>query len=622
MWICKSSEWNVSHTDLSQYFIEKLKQQVDPSETISNKHRTTNGLTLIKEIITISEMTKVRPKFKNRLASVLNESKEKSVPSNILNDPIIKKYFPDVANYYSKIDIKGVVNSEKELNFLIHKSKIFYARVRPNYLKYILAEVDKIDFKSDKFIRESRKIDQIISCFTTYVLYLGYSATSISEVSYRYIFKFHGVLGPKRIIAYFNERENEFKFLFKTKKKSEEFSFIREKINEKKVKVEQVKLSDIKDLIVEEENLKLEKGDELFEFTTTTLDPHNFIRFIYDQGLKRYVANRDRKSLDYFIPFFDNVYWRFGKATGGNKHKYQSSRIWLDPINVPQRPNTLHTTLERLSKDFGFEKKIEKGLPAYKDLMQPLYFYNLAIGSKSIENSISLLWTSLEILIPYRLKEYDIENAQHFVSKSLAVGSIGRELMSFVQRFVETNNLNQNKLSTDVLKANYTKTTPNALKLWANWLGTNYENVNDEDPYDSIKECSNLLCKEFCKLNNLYSGKEGTVNYWLDKIKASELSIKYQLDRIYLHRNQIVHSGKFINEYSNLWSHLEWYVGKLLSYAIVRSIKESKSIEDFFIELHGDNEQVITILTANRDKKVSDMKDYFDDVFKHTWQMI
>lgn len=57
MWIARIVDWHTSHTDLTKYFIEKIKQRVDFEETISNRHRTTNGYTLITEIIEVAVLT-------------------------------------------------------------------------------------------------------------------------------------------------------------------------------------------------------------------------------------------------------------------------------------------------------------------------------------------------------------------------------------------------------------------------------------------------------------------------------------------------------------------------------------------------------------------------------------
>jgi phage-related protein len=115
----------------------------------------------------------------------------------------------------------------------------------------------------------------------------------------------------------------------------------------------------------------------------------------------------------------------------------------------------------------------------------------------------------------------------------------------------------------------------------------------------------------------------GKVENWLNKIENSRLSIYHQLDRIYLHRNQIVHSGKFINEYSNMWSHLEWYVGKLITYGYVYHYKSSRSDfskKEAFLKLEGEVEHIKNILEINRDKKISEIEEQYSTVFRLIWQ--
>jgi hypothetical protein len=144
-----------------------------------------------------------------------------------------------------------------------------------------------------------------------------------------------------------------------------------------------------------------------------------------------------------------------------------------------------------------------------------------------------------------------------------------------------------------------------------------------DDPYSLLKDSSNLLCKTYCDLNSIYTGshyKYKTADYWLNRIKSSESALIHQLDRIYLHRNQVVHSGKFINEYSNLWAHLEWYVGKLISFAVIERLKGKKSLEDIFMGLEADHDQLISVLEKNKDKKINEIKDFYTLAFKHSWQ--
>ena len=294
----------------------------------------------------------------------------------------------------------------------------------------------------------------------------------------------------------------------------------------------------------------------------------------------------------------------------------------IDPVNVAKRKSTLTETLvsSQLLKE-------NDPVPLIKVIRDSIYYYNLALGSKSLENSLSLLWTSLETLLPYRLKDNDIENVQYFVSRSLSIGAIGREVTSFASRFSTSHWLNSNAFSTlSTPFSVYDIKKSEIIKKWIEWLSIDHSSSSN-DPYDQLKLVSNLLCNQFTTLNNIFIGKHKvhkTAQYWIDKIKTSEMSIAFQLDRIYLHRNQIVHSGKFINEYSNLWNHLEWYVGKLLAYCVIEYLKkEDKQFfnkEELFMSLEADRNSLINLLEINKDVEIKDIAFTYDLVTKHSWQ--
>lgn len=614
MWISNKNNWHESHTDLSKYLVEKVKQQVDNDEIISNRHRTTNGYVLIQELVLMIGLVKRKIKFKRRLESLLEEAKSNILVSSVVNDYVLQKHFPDIVDFIKSLTKENLENGKIER--LHQKLLIISNRLEKHYLSSIEQELKSIDFKSDKFVKYSNKIDKLIDCLVPYLLFVGYSITSISDITYSSITKGRGETSFIRLLKRFRGEGREFKFLFITKKNSPEFNFIRNKLNNSLIKKEVVTYDQIKDHL-KNEDLRLEDDTELVELTLVATDPHDFLRAIYDSGIKLYVASKDRLTLNYFTDFFDNVYWRISKT----KHLYSKSKISIDPVNITARVSTLRDTLDKLSNDYDLKFKYEDDLPLIREIHEAVYFYNLALGSKSIENSLSLLWTSLETLIPYRSSEYDIENVRHFVCKSLALGSISRQLVSFVQRFVFTSNLNQNKLGELGMLAKYVKFTPHGLCTWANWLCNEYTSDKD-DPYNKIREYSNLLCKQFCTLNDMFTGKNGdTVETLLNKIKSSESSISYQLDRIYLHRNKIVHAGEFINEYSNLWSHLEWYVGKLISYSVLNAVHfDNHNQSDIFLKLESDYEHIINLLEKRKNEKIKDAKDIFPIIFEHTWQ--
>lgn len=624
MWIPNINDWNKSHTELSKYFIERIKQKVDPTELISNKHRTSNGYTLIAEIINVAENSLKRERTVSRLISLIEEATTKQLSFTIPNDYILKKHYTDIIDYYNGINRSTIKENEGFIRTLIIKSKIYLSRLDEGYYDKIGKEIQSIDFSSKDFVRNADVIDSIIDCMIPLLLFNGYSTTSIDEISYRYVFKDNGIQSARKIYHHFSGRLSDYKILIKYWSSATETEGIFNFLNEKSIEYKRVTFDEVKEDLKLIRNFEIKDGDELIEIKHTNIDPHNFIREIYDRGLKKYVSSADRLELGYFTHFFDNVYWRFSKAVGARRHLYNETNHDLDPINVPTRGSTLRYTLVKSTIDWRTPHKEGDKLPDISLLSQPTYFYNLALGSKSIENSLFLLWTSIETMVPYRLHKSDIENVQHFVSSSLGFGSIIRELSSFIIRFAETSKVNKTAFKDFDNKQKYYNHTVTNLIEWSKWLGTKYEQNDPNDPYLKIQPISNLLCRQYCHLNDLYAGNGiNTAKYFQDKIESSELAIKYQLDRIYLHRNQIVHSGKFLTEYSNLWSNLEWYVGKLLSYAYLKHMKSGakySSLEEVFMELEADSQQIKSIVKNNSNKPTTELGQHYETLLKHTWQ--
>lgn len=616
MWVSKKTDWSKKHTDLTKYFIEKVKQQVDYDEIISNKHRTTNGFTLIKEIIDVAELTLKRRKSYRRLESLLLESTDALVRSNIRNDYILQKYHNDIPEYYN--DIKNKIKDDENLiKDILLKSKIFYFRLEKDYFENIKFELKSIDYESKEFYRESDRIDLIISNLIPYLLFIGYSPTSISDIAYRMVKKDFGIQTTSRFLSHFDNKRLDYSFLIFTNSESEEFQHFKDYFDRKNIDYSSVNLQTFNRLRVNR-NLDLQPSEQVFEIHYTCLDPHNFIRNLYEKTIRKHILEQSRTSLSFFNTFFDKIFWRFSKS----ELIYQPSNIKVDPINIKRRKSTLHETLKLISEENNFN--YQNKLPIIPDIQDSVYYYNLALGSKSIENSLLLFWSSLESLIPYRFKATDIENVQYFVSKSLSVGAIGRLISSFSFRLIDSSefdkNIDYHKLGIKpeiIFKSD-------KFSYWAVWLSDDTKIKTPDDPFNTFKSASNLLCKQYTYLNDLFSGYNNVfkVKDLAEKINASQKSIEYQLDRIYLHRNQIVHSGKFINEYSNLWLHLEWYVGKLLSYCFLKYYEDPNSFEKerVFMELEGDHDLVLNLIKNHKDKPVKDIGFAFNKLLQHTWQ--
>ena len=139
--------------------------------------------------------------------------------------------------------------------------------------------------------------------------------------------------------------------------------------------------------------------------------------------------------------------------------------------------------------------------------------------------------------------------------------------------------------------------------------------------FDPIKETSELL--GFLHLELARPLSEGKQEFLLNRINNSQSSIEFQLVRIYSHRNKIVHSGDFINEYTNLWMHLEWYVGKMLAYFLIdiHFLDNNETLESSFIELDSDYKYLNSYLLKNKDKSIKDLPERIIELlFKHSWQ--
>jgi hypothetical protein len=621
MWVSKISDWHDSHTELSKYFIERIKQKVDPTEVISNRHKTTNGLTLVAEIIQVIKIARNRRKSLNRLVSLIEESKSKTIDSSIINDPIVVKYHPDIIAFLDRVTPSMV--KESELSYLEHSFQIFYERLSTNYFINLRFEFESIDFKKDHFGRTSKKLDRLIDSLIPYLLFKEFSPQSINEIAFWYIQKGEGNISALKMLKMFQRESSSCKFLVQVPLNSEEFDFMKKLVSNDGGKITKVSLDHIKKDFFDTVPIVPDDID-LYEFSVEVKDPHNYLRNLYELTLKNFVIAKDRISLKFFNDFLETTYWRFAKAVGTTKHGYRSTKISMDPINVKNRPSTLRHTLEKCSREYGIEFKKDLSLPYLEYIEESVYYYNMALRSKSIENSLSLLWTSLESLLPFRFKETDIENVQYLVSTSLSMGVIGRQLNSFINRLIGSVYTNSIDVNTLDIPNNHKSLSTTNFSQWAKWLCVKFD--KEIDPYKNMKMLSELTCSQFCKLNEIYSGQNSDfsgLKFFSHKILKSEVAIKHQLDRIYLYRNQIIHSGKFINEYSNLWSHLEWYVGKLLSFCYIRSMQDKNrdfTKEEVFLELEHDYSYIKNILKVNEKEVFITQEPNFSLFFKHSWQ--
>src|SRR5690606_31045263 len=224
---------------------------------------------------------------------------------------------------------------------------------------------------------------------------------------------------------------------------------------------------------------------------------------------------------------------------------------------------------------------------------------------------------SLETILPYRIFNSDIECIKHILGKSLSIGAIARDFSSLISRIKNLNTQNRNFLKKLGVKNFEDISTERGREQWFNWL---IDNKNIEQRVTTLKDCSELLAYEYLDFAKPIS--EGKLEFIHNRLTSSKLSIEYQLQRIYLHRNQIIHSGDMFNEYSNLWLHLEWYVGKILYFSLLKTeiCIPNSTIEKIFRELEAEYDYIISYVKKNKDKKCVDSKRILKSLLEIQWQ--
>jgi hypothetical protein len=623
MWIAKSNNWNPSAKPLEKFAIERILQRCDYTEIISNKYRTINGYTQIKEVIHYCEVTLRRSKTVKTLMMIIEEAQSPLINQNILNDLIIGEYFQDLRDYFMKeINSTRLVVGKMQPNLLaleiLYKDlQIFEKQLEERYFECLVIELKKVNYdESEQIHRELRRLSALIDLLIPYLIFKGYSNATISEIL-RYWLKAGYHITVSKFLSFLHFKKRPFTFLqFLGTRSAESNDFLTLMRKGLEVEIEEIPAENLRPEFLEANSIPSEGIFAKYEFST--LDPHKHVRSNFDRLLKDLVIQRERQSLAVFNSFFNHSFW--SNRSGLPFERFKTISLEGDPINVNVRGRTLRKTLEKASKARSFEFTSETHIPIteFEQLSNSVYYYNLALGSKSIENSISLLWTALEAVQPYKVYSADIDAVQKLVSKGLGIGSVGRDINGFASRLHQFSSLHENSLVGQFQKKFPSNFYPDDLLNWFYWI---CDEPNCVSNFEILKNHSELLAFQYSALGK--SLVEGKLSYLLNRINRSENSMKFQLQRIYHHRNKIVHSGDMINEYTNLWMHLEWYIGKILAYFIIKLYyeKSSNSLEDAFMELEADRDYLVSYLEQNMEKKISELSPrILELMFKHNWQ--
>ncbi len=455
--------------------------------------------------------------------------------------------------------------------------------------------------------RNIENISQLVDIIIPYLLYKGYSISTLNEVLRRWI-ETRNHINLDKFLEFFDKKENYYEiiiFLGNNTIENDQLKKIIYKSGEGDIRKASEFSADFLPIKI------FNPRDEVIYYSCFVPDPVSFVRNKYDLLLKNLVIQRDRKSLNIFTSFFKDAYWKKTSST----HKYYKNIIINgDPISVVSRKSTLMLSLEN-NKSISFNEESSLDFIENENLKKSIYYYNLALGSKSIENSLSLLWTTIETILPYRTHKADIENVRDIFSKVFAFGALTRDIQYLIKRIAIVNRVNKDcfkSIGIDFLPKN---NTGKDLMIWLDWLKT--DSLNKFKHFNTI---SGLLATEYMNtIKPLLSDKLISIH---NRITSSKESIEFQHQRIYLHRNQIVHSGDYINEYTNLWIHLEWYIGKFLYFIVLETEinKTFTNTEEQFRHIESEFEYCYSYLDKNRNKLCKDFDKLLNRFLEIDWQ--
>jgi hypothetical protein len=523
--------WPATHTATSKYLLSRLAQLVDEDEVITYRYPATNGLILLEELYTTATYCLERWKTRHRLKSLLLESVDPDVPNSIANDPIILKYFRPALTDISRLTQDEL--TESVARKVQRQSLIHLATVRPLYLERLRAELEALDFRGGAFDRCTDQAERLLLSLVPQLLRNGYSLGYLQLIPRRMS---HWELSNpiERIFAFLEGGPKTYDCFvagtlappLATQLSSQPTSFT------------------IPDFWKPPEQL------EGHIFRVTGNDPFSALLSAVVKAFRQLNLRNPDVDAGILAPIWDNGY--FLSNSKYDRYDFASNS---DPTVPIVRPNTFRQTLVELTDNV--DDLVAQSPP---QLEEPIYFYNLSRNVPSIENSFLLLWTSLESLMGMKTDKADIELIQDNLAPAIALGAVGRRVNATVQRLRATGKANR-----------WTYLGPSASEYhtpglceWTSWLVDQSTRNTADDPFAVLEE-DPLLCKQYRRINEKWRRLEDLARI----LRASEKTTRFQLDRLYMTRNRIIHSGRFEAGGTYQWIHLEWYVGKILAQAVL-----------------------------------------------------
>lgn len=521
---------------------------------------------LIKEYINTEKLVQQGVINKSHLDNILSEFKK-----SIKKDIVIKQYITDenISKYINKLDTSS---NEVKIKLMKYLWSITY--------KYSFWCKEYL-FKIAKNEKEKKKIDEVLGCFITELICIGYSPEYIFYYNKRVFFE-SDIEDAENALEIFLDRfdflNQEFTIYLAIEKKADIFKDVLSK------RLEISKIQDDKLL-----KMKYNKGK------------YSAYKMIVKGMDEREACTRAYKQLNVFFKFYKFIgnrkdTWFFKKAMIVDKDE-KVSFVDLLPQGISSSEDFDSMTIKDASDNI-ISNILRNAREEIIKIDKAIDLHNIAIQNDDLKSGFLNLWSILEVICLSDHEENKIKEIQH-------------KLLPILQKdYYNTIFL---ELNVD-LKTNINK------KIYKEILSSLDVNVDDMHKLmciillDDFKEKRDKICSELTELpllrsriymlNEKYKNKKGIKS---DLGRYSE-RIEWHLYRLYRTRNAIIHAGEQPSNLKSLGEHLHEYIDSLLLEVTAKLAhnKTYSNIDNILIENQFIYEDVINLL--NQDTKM-DIRD-------------
>jgi hypothetical protein len=571
-----ASGWEESHTDISKAALGRFAQCIDLDETITYRYNSTNLHILLHEIAVVAALTRERPKSSARLRQLLAEALDKKVSSSAVNDPVAATRFPNVIERleaWSNLVNAGEDKLAANLKVVENDAAGLATEVGEKYLEVLLDELRQVEWKDiAKFERNAKQSFRLVESLVPELLYMGFSLARLKQlVNEMVALPLPDFLSPVEALRG-QSLQKEFSLHILADGCPSSLALELEANSSELIDTDTGKMY------------------QTWEFTAVGPD------VVSAASSRLLSATRSLHLKQIGIPAYD--IWHLVKDKLQIPHHEGGFESVADEFNGD--PHLLGSRQISLNKCINrFDLDISRLQPnTYKVLDEALFLYNSGVFTNSIENSFMLLWTCLESLMGLR-SENDITTIKRNLTPFFAMNWLSRRVYSLSELIRQAEDL---KLITELTWPPKLSVTEKSFCEWATWMCQQYP--PEKDPYELLKT-EPLISYHF-----VHHGKQiRKLGDLRSSMMASQQNLEYQMERLYLTRNRIVHSGLYDEHFDELWPHLEYYCSRVLAAAILSLEQNSGDAvtfrDAFFSKIRMQFDSTCIYLDKRRDKVVN-----------------